>query len=173
MLLATASVGTRWWRMCERHRGISSGPEDSVASARGRSSEAEHQLPKLRTRVRFPSPALLQSRRSVCWSGSCTTLWLWYVATLSGRGSGVASRRVGRHGPRRPRRNTLRRRPGRSASYGPLQALVALLGSKAPPLLGEYHSSSSYAGGPPLQLPRSKATTVTVSGDAADRGAFG
>ena len=26
--------------------------------SRGRSSEAEHQLPKLRTRVRFPSPAL-------------------------------------------------------------------------------------------------------------------
>jgi hypothetical protein len=38
--------------------GMSSGPEDSVAGARGRSSEAEHQLPKLRTRVRFPSPAL-------------------------------------------------------------------------------------------------------------------
>jgi hypothetical protein len=28
-----------------------------VTPARGRSSEAEHQLPKLRTRVRFPSPA--------------------------------------------------------------------------------------------------------------------
>jgi hypothetical protein len=35
-----------------------------VAGARGRSSEAEHQLPKLRTRVRFPSPALDQRRRS-------------------------------------------------------------------------------------------------------------
>jgi hypothetical protein len=31
---------------------------DSVARARGRSSEAEHELPKLGTRVRFPSPAL-------------------------------------------------------------------------------------------------------------------
>jgi hypothetical protein len=29
-----------------------------VAHARGRSSEAEHELPKLGTRVRFPSPAL-------------------------------------------------------------------------------------------------------------------
>jgi hypothetical protein len=35
-----------------------------VAGARGRSSEAEHQLPKLRTRVRFPSPALPDPRRS-------------------------------------------------------------------------------------------------------------
>ena len=31
---------------------------DRVSAPRGRSSEAEHQLPKLRTRVRFPSPAL-------------------------------------------------------------------------------------------------------------------
>src|SRR5437763_7836371 len=29
----------------------------SLRAARGRSSAAEHQLPKLRTRVRFPSPA--------------------------------------------------------------------------------------------------------------------
>jgi hypothetical protein len=35
-----------------------------VAADRGRSSEAEHQLPKLRTRVRFPSPALRKPRRS-------------------------------------------------------------------------------------------------------------
>jgi hypothetical protein len=33
-------------------------------SSRGRSSEAEHQLPKLRTRVRFSSPALSQTSRS-------------------------------------------------------------------------------------------------------------
>ena len=32
--------------------------------SRGRSSEAEHQLPKLRTRVRFPSPALARNPRS-------------------------------------------------------------------------------------------------------------
>ncbi len=31
-----------------------------LPSSRGRSSEAEHQLPKLRTRVRFPSPALCE-----------------------------------------------------------------------------------------------------------------
>ena len=35
-----------------------------MAGARGRSSEAEHQLPKLRTRVRFSSPALSKHRRS-------------------------------------------------------------------------------------------------------------
>ena len=40
------------------------GSEDSVAATRGRSSEAEHQLPKLRTRVRFPSPALDKRCRS-------------------------------------------------------------------------------------------------------------
>jgi hypothetical protein len=40
------------------------GGEDSVDATRGRSSEAEHQLPKLRTRVRFPSPALSKHRRS-------------------------------------------------------------------------------------------------------------
>src|SRR5579862_8583016 len=34
------------------------GQHDSVMPPRGRSSAAEHQLPKLRTRVRFPSPAL-------------------------------------------------------------------------------------------------------------------
>ena len=34
------------------------GQHDSVMPSRGRSSAAEHQLPKLRTRVRFPSPAL-------------------------------------------------------------------------------------------------------------------
>ncbi len=33
-----------------------------VPPFRGRSSAAEHQLPKLRTRVRFPSPALVRSR---------------------------------------------------------------------------------------------------------------
>jgi hypothetical protein len=32
----------------------------------GRSSEAEHQLPKLRTRVRFPSPALFESPMYRC-----------------------------------------------------------------------------------------------------------
>ena len=32
-----------------------------LRGSRGRSSEAEHQLPKLRTRVRFPSPALFDS----------------------------------------------------------------------------------------------------------------
>jgi hypothetical protein len=32
--------------------------QDKVTAAGGRSSEVEHQLPKLRTRVRFPSPAL-------------------------------------------------------------------------------------------------------------------
>ena len=37
-----------------------------MAGARGRSSEAEHQLPKLRTRVRFPSPALGKRCRSKC-----------------------------------------------------------------------------------------------------------
>src|SRR5580700_10060233 len=31
-----------------------------LPGSRGRSSEAEHQLPKLRTRVRFPSPALFE-----------------------------------------------------------------------------------------------------------------
>jgi hypothetical protein len=35
-----------------------------VVATRGRSSEAEHQLPKLRTRVRFSSPALIPPRRS-------------------------------------------------------------------------------------------------------------
>jgi hypothetical protein len=40
------------WRSAFAQRVDSRGP-------RGRSSEAEHQLPKLRTRVRFPSPALL------------------------------------------------------------------------------------------------------------------
>ena len=34
------------------------------ARSRGRSSEAEHQLPKLRTRVRFSSPAPIRNRRS-------------------------------------------------------------------------------------------------------------
>ena len=58
-------------------------------------------------------------------------------------------------------------------SYGPVQALVALLGSKVPPSPGKYHSTSSYAGGPPFQLPRSNATTVNVACVASDRGAFG
>ena len=35
-----------------------------MAHARGRSSAAEHQLPKLRTRVRFPSPALVSRIRA-------------------------------------------------------------------------------------------------------------
>ena len=38
--------------------------------SRGRSSEAEHQLPKLRTRVRFPSPALSHRRPLVARSPS-------------------------------------------------------------------------------------------------------
>ena len=45
---------------CERHLGAICGAEDSVVAIRGRSSEAEHQLPKLRTRVRFSSPALTE-----------------------------------------------------------------------------------------------------------------
>jgi hypothetical protein len=36
------------------------GQHDSVMPPRGRSSAAEHQLPKLRTRVRFPSPAQIE-----------------------------------------------------------------------------------------------------------------
>ncbi len=38
----------------------------TITAARGCSSEAEHQLPKLRTRVRFPSPAPLHRRRPFC-----------------------------------------------------------------------------------------------------------
>src|ERR1700722_9834331 len=45
-----------------RPGGSAAGVADSVNGTRGRSSAAEHQLPKLRTRVRFPSPALARSR---------------------------------------------------------------------------------------------------------------
>src|SRR5580698_6018663 len=51
ILLASSSS-----RMVRSER--TTGQHDSVMPPRGRSSAAEHQLPKLRTRVRFPSPAL-------------------------------------------------------------------------------------------------------------------
>src|ERR1700691_2075481 len=47
--------------VCERRLGFTCLGEDSVRGVRGRSSEAEHQLPKLRTRVRFSSPALYET----------------------------------------------------------------------------------------------------------------
>ena len=114
-----------------------------------------------RTLVRFPSPALSQSRRSLYRSGSCddtlapvrgdafrTGLRRRFTSSGSVRvtptprtlqGTSKATRTVG---------------TDLAASYGPVQALVALLGSKVPPSPGKYHSTSSYAGGPPLQLPR-------------------
>ena len=50
---------------CERNPGeLCAGERIVWSAARGRSSEAEHQLPKLRTRVRFSSPALFGLRRS-------------------------------------------------------------------------------------------------------------
>ena len=66
ILTGTRCSSPRWDVETERRRSASATwelhkrPEDSVAGARGRSSEAEHQLPKLRTRVRFPSPALTE-----------------------------------------------------------------------------------------------------------------
>ena len=134
--------------------------------------------------VRFPSAALVARSLSKLAgqisqvSGAAPVAarhWLLNVATLSGRGPASLHRSVPVTPCTLQRTSKATRTVGTdlAASYDPVQALVALLGSKVPPSPGKNHSTSSYAGGPPLQLPRSNATTVNVACVASDRGAFG
>ena len=86
-----------------------------LRGSRGRSSEAEHQLPKLRTRVRFPSPALSQLRRS---------------ALISGRSHPAAD------GPTKPRRATnVQQRATRTAASSATDAAIGVRTPSGFPLL--------------------------------------
>ena len=96
--------------------GCAEGPLPS-RPPRGRSSAAEHQLPKLRTRVRFPSPALDKSPgqgrfpMAAAASGSAPT---WRRATNGPQRIGLSNDISGLYGHRRVRRGPSWSRPSDS-----------------------------------------------------------